>query len=398
LASQPSDTSRWQGTRLKIAIATAGRFHVLDLARELHGLGHEVRFYSFVPRRRARSFGLPGECHVSLLPFVLPLLVWQRLLPKAGRALRELLLYKSLNQAAMLRMERCDVFIFMSGIYLEAACAARKRFGARLWLERGSQHILAQDEILAAMKGERPTALTIRRELEGYQIADRIVIPSLHVQDSFRRDPAAYRKLFRNGYGVDIRIFTPAPPQQLRGPMAVLYAGTWSLRKGCDVLAEAVRRADVRLIHVGAIGDCPFPGADDRFMHFGPVPQWKLEEFYARASAFVLASREDGFGMVLSQALSAGLPVIATERTGAPDLALIPGLANRIFVVPSDDADALAEAIITVRRRLVSAGPFRSLETKEREHLSWAAYARRYDDELMRDVAVEHKECVPSMS
>jgi glycosyltransferase involved in cell wall biosynthesis len=102
--------------------------------------------------------------------------------------------------------------------------------------------------------------------------------------------------------------------------------------------------------------------------------------------------------MVLSQAISAGLPVIATERTGAPDLALIPGLANRISVVPSDDADALAEAIITVRRRLISAGPFRPLETKERESLSWAAYARRYDAELMRDVAVEHKECVPSMS
>jgi glycosyltransferase involved in cell wall biosynthesis len=398
LASQPSDTSLRQGTRLKIAIATAGRFHVLDLARELHCLGHEVRFYSFVPRRRALSFGLPGECHVSLLPFVFPLLVWQRLLPKAGRVLREWLFYKALNQAVMLRMEHCDVFIFMSGIYLEAACAARKRFGAKLWLERGSQHILAQDEILAAMKGERPTALTIRRELEGYQIADRIVIPSLHVQDSFRRDPAAYRKLFRNGYGVDIRIFTPAPPQQLLAPMVVLFAGTWSLRKGCDVLAEAVRRADVRLIHVGAIGDCPFPRADERFIHFEPVPQWKLEEFYARASAFVLASREDGFGMVLSQAISAGLPVIATERTGAPDLALIPGLANRISVVPSDDADALAEAIITVRRRLISAGPFRPLETKERESLSWAAYARRYDAELMRDVAVEHKECVPSMS
>ena len=31
---------------LRIAIATGGRFHVLDLARELDALGHEVRFYS----------------------------------------------------------------------------------------------------------------------------------------------------------------------------------------------------------------------------------------------------------------------------------------------------------------------------------------------------------------
>lgn len=298
----------------------------------------------------------------------------------------------------MLRMEHCDVFIFMSGIYLEAACAARKRFGAKLWLERGSQHILAQDEILAAVKGERPTALTIRRELEGYQIADRIVIPSLHVQESFRRDTAAYRKLFRNAYGVDVRMFTPGAAGTPCAPIRLLYVGTWSVQKGCDLLAAAVSRADVRLTHVGEIGDCAFPHRDDRFVHFDAVPQHKLREFYVSADTLILASRQDGFGMVLSQALACGLSVIATERTGAPDLALIPGLANRIFVVPSDDADALAEAIIAVRRRLISAGPFRPLETKEREHLSWAAYARRYDDELMRDVAVEHKECVPSMS
>ena len=37
--------------RLRIAIATAGRFHVLDLARELNALGYAVDFYSYVPNR-----------------------------------------------------------------------------------------------------------------------------------------------------------------------------------------------------------------------------------------------------------------------------------------------------------------------------------------------------------
>ena len=118
-------------TPLRIAIAAAGRFHVLDLARELHALGHRVRFYSYVPRSRARSFALPAECAVSLLPLALPALVWQRLAPGFLPRLRERILYAALNYAVILRLRRCDVFICMSGIYLEAARFARRRYGAQ---------------------------------------------------------------------------------------------------------------------------------------------------------------------------------------------------------------------------------------------------------------------------
>ncbi len=393
----PNSTSSRRPS-LKITIASAGRFHVLDLARELNTLGHEVRFYSFVPRRRALSFGLPADCHVSLLVFVFPLLLWERMLPKSGRRLREWMFYRALNRSVIRKMGQCDVFIFMSGIYLEAALAARKRFGAKLWLERGSQHVLAQDEILAAAGGDRPTALTIDRELAGYRIADRIVIPSLHVQDSFRRDEAAYQKLFRNPYGVDVDMFTPGVPRTPGAPVTLLYVGTWSLQKGCDVLTAAVRRANVRLHHVGAIADCDFPHGDPCFAHSDPVPQHKLRDIYIAADAFILASRQDGFGMVLSQALACGLPVIATDRTGSRDLALIPGLADRIFTVPSGSADALADAIGPLQRRLTSAGAFPPLTDEQREKLSWAAYGRRYNSELLHAFASGQKQCVPSMS
>ena len=64
--------------RLRVAIATAGRFHVLDLARELNALGYAVDFYSYVPKTRAMRFGLPSACHRSLLPFALPALALER--------------------------------------------------------------------------------------------------------------------------------------------------------------------------------------------------------------------------------------------------------------------------------------------------------------------------------
>ena len=375
---------------LKIGIATAGRFHVLDLARELDELGHEVTLYSFVPRRRAHAFGLPYRSHVALLPLVFPLVAWERLLPKVGTHLRERLLHKALDWAVVLRMRPCDVLVFMSGIYVEAARSARRRFGARLWLERASQHVLAQDELLAAVGAERPSAGAIRRELTGYAEADRIVIASSHVQESFRRDPNAYAKLFRNPYGVDIAMFTPPKTKPRNNPLVFLYAGAWSLRNGCDVLTDAFRLvAGVRLVHVGNIGDCPFPKNDERFEHVDTVPQWKLCDFYRAADAFVLASREDGFGMVLSQALASGLPIIGTDRTGAPDLAMTPALAARIAVVPQGSAEALASAVAALADRLNSDRPFPPLDQSDREALSWAAYGRRYSGELVRDWELE---------
>jgi glycosyltransferase involved in cell wall biosynthesis len=283
-------------------------------------------------------------------------------------------------------MRPCDVFIFMSGIYLEAACVAKRRFGARLWLERGSQHILAQNDSLAGLPGERPSALAIRRELDGYAVADRIVIASTHVQESFRRDAVSYGKLFRNSYGVDTDMFRQVRPKVSNGAITLLYVGSWSLRKGCDRLIEAVRRVPgIRLGHVGSIGDCPFPQNDERFSHSDSVSQLRLRNFYADADIFVLASREDGFGMVLSQALAAGLPIIGTDRTGAADLALTPALSDRIFVVSHGDVEALEKTIVALRERLISRGPFPPLAEEDREALSWTAYGRRYSAELVQE-------------
>src|SRR5262249_5586544 len=124
---------------LRIAIATAGRFHVLDLARELNALGYVVDFYSYVPKARAQRFGLPSACHRSLLPLAVPALALERFAPGVSPSIREWLLYKSLNLAVMTRLRACDLFIAMSGMYLEAARFAKRQFGATIWFERGSR-------------------------------------------------------------------------------------------------------------------------------------------------------------------------------------------------------------------------------------------------------------------
>lgn len=374
--------------RIRVAIATAGRFHVLDLARELNALGHAVDFYSYVPKSRAVRFGLPSVCHRSLTLFAVPALAMERFAPGVPQSVREWSLYKSLNLAVMTRLRPCDLFIGMSGIYLEAARFAKRRFGAAVWLERGSRHILSQDEILADIPGAaRPTSFAIDRELAGYALADRIVIPSAHVAESFCRDPSAYAKLFMNPYGVDLEMFPTAQRQCSEREFSLLFVGAWTLQKGCDLLVSAIAQTPgVQLVHVGSIGgDLAFPTDHPSFVHIDPVPQTQLAHFYAEADAFVLASRQDGFGIVLAQALASGLPIICTDRTGGADLAHTPALEGRMTNIPYDDLSALIAAVVGLRDRHKAGKRLAPLSDSDRETLSWTAYGRRYAENIAAD-------------
>src|SRR5215468_2667925 len=176
---------------MRVAIVTAGRFHVCDLARELDAHGHDVALYSLVPPWRTRRFGLPARCNRWLGPYLAPVYAACRAARRAGAgAVVNRILYAAVGRVAARAVERCDVLIGMSQMSGAAMRAAQRRFGARAVLERGSRHIASQREILATIAGDGAAATpvpdwAVARELGEYEIADVISVPSRHVEHSF---------------------------------------------------------------------------------------------------------------------------------------------------------------------------------------------------------------------
>ena len=372
--------------RLKIAIATTGRFHVLDLARELHALGHDVKFYSYVPRRRAEKFGLPRQCHVALLPFLAPFIVLTRVLGGTRYSvLADQLLWRAADWVVTMRLRRCDVLIAMSGIYVRSFAHARRKFGAKCVLERGSVHIEMQKEILDRIKALNPGAATVplasvTRELQGYQMADRIVVPSLHARTSFIERGFPSGKIFRNPYGADIEMFTSSVSGARRDNTMLLFVGSWSYQKGVDVLEVAMEQLagkGFNLVHIGARGDAPFPLAAWFHSH-GPVDQSDLPEWYRQARCLVLPSRQEGFSLVQLQAIACGCPVIGSTMSGAVDLAQMSGAG--VEVVPVEDAAAIVQAVLRIRAN--DGDDCLRLDESVRGQLDWKAYAQRYESML----------------
>jgi glycosyltransferase involved in cell wall biosynthesis len=297
-----------------------------------------------------------------------------------GPAMEQLFI-RALDALAARVVGPCDLFIGMSGMSTKTALAIRRRYGGKVWIERGSRHILSQKEILDALPGsQRVARFAVERELADYELADTIVVPSLHVERSFVERGVPREKLFRNPYGVDLAMFPRTPKPQNLVPTLV-FAGAWSLRKGCDVLAKAIEGQPWKLVHVGPTGDAALP-KETNFESRGVVAQSRLFEVYAEADVFVQPSREEGLSLVQAQSLASGLPLVCTDRTGGEDLAEFLGAPSWVTVVPHDDPAALRQGI---KQALSLAGNqfgLRDTLGSAHERLTWKAYGQRYDTEI----------------
>ncbi len=116
-------------------------------------------------------------------------------------------------------------------------------------------------------------------------------------------------------------------------PFRLLAVGTIVPRKGYDVLVDALvplKSLDWRLDIAGATDRSPATvtalraqiarhGLTDRVTILGPVDEAHLSRLYDTADVFVMASHYEGYGMVLSEALARGLPIVCTTGGAAAE-------------------------------------------------------------------------------
>ena len=147
-----------------------------------------------------------------------------------------------------------------------------------------------------------------------------------------------------------------APQEPLtRRDVRLLLVGHWTPRKGILEALDALSRVrpGVTLDLVGEQDRDPAyaarvcralqdPELTGQVRVHGRVPADVLVRLFAEADALLLTSTHEGYGMVLAEALAAGLPVIAT-RVGAVPEVVRDGLEAEL--VPSGDVWALARAI-----------------------------------------------------
>ena len=140
------------------------------------------------------------------------------------------------------------------------------------------------------------------------------------------------------------------------GRFIVLYVGRLYRRKRVDVLlrAAAALRGRIPELTVRIVGNGPCAAPlrqlaaelklDDEVKFLGDVSRAQLVEEYRAASVFCLPSVQEGFGIVLLEAMAAAMPIVASRA------AAIPEVAPHASLVEPDNAEALAAGIESLYR------------------------------------------------
>ena len=189
-----------------------------------------------------------------------------------------------------------------------------------------------------------------RRRAE-WHAADLILVNSRFTRDSYAQAGLDCSRVHVAPLGSPVPVSREAAlsaPPNTSGRLSLIWAGTFSVRKGAHYLLDAWREGGLgrhtRLRVFGSIG------LPDRVLHplpegielLGSVPRSELLEHYRQADALIFPTLCDGFGLVATEAWSRGVPVITTDRAGAADL-LRPGTNG--LIIKAGDARAIVQVV-----------------------------------------------------
>jgi starch synthase len=255
------------------------------------------------------------------------------------------------SKAASL-MGECDAVHFVNSVGWIAARKAKMN-GAKVICDIREEHPNFQERILseeARILGIDTFATsgsaTKQRVLEELDLADHIFCPSSYAKRTFVEQGIAEKLIVVCPYGVDTAKFTPRQYGKHSERFTVLFLGNICMRKGVHYLLEAFKMARLkgaRLVLAGPI-DPDFRSIlqkyDGLFDAVGPISRSQVQTCYQQADVFVMPSLADSYGLVVAEAMSAGIPVIVSENTGANEI-MNDGVEG--FVVPIRNARSICD-------------------------------------------------------
>jgi glycosyltransferase involved in cell wall biosynthesis len=198
--------------------------------------------------------------------------------------------------------------------------------------------------------------------------------------------------------GVDAELFCPArASRKMRERLSqgephrplLVYVGRLSAEKGLEALRPILGKLpEARL---ALVGDGPHRKALER--HFAGLPVSftgflygnELASAYASSDIFIMPSRTETLGLVVLEAMSSGLPVVAARAGGIPEM-IEEGTSGFLF---DDENEAL-----TAIRRLLGAPELReTVGSKARAHAresSWKAATETLLEHYQRAIEIQH--------
>jgi glycosyltransferase involved in cell wall biosynthesis len=303
---------------MKIHISVFGRFHAFEIAHELVQLGHQVVVSTGYPTWWIRK-RYSKEIKLDTHPFLgLTSKLLERYFPKSRRRLEFFFSDQFDRIVSRGVASDTDLFIGWSGNSLKTirAYADSK---ARVCLVRGSAHIAWEKKHIPGL--QTPNSV-IAKEEEEYAHAEFINVPSEFARSTF--PDWLQPRVKAIPLGVDSSFFYCYNEARLPGPIRFCFIGMMTKRKGVDVLLNSFnvmrRVCECTLTLVGQSCELSIPSNDTHILFKGTQSKSQIRDILNQSDVLILPSRADGWGMVVTEALSCGTKVICSDAVGASEL------------------------------------------------------------------------------
>jgi glycosyltransferase involved in cell wall biosynthesis len=142
-----------------------------------------------------------------------------------------------------------------------------------------------------------------------------------------------------------------------------ILGGMGNYRKGLDILIKAVSKLKEMdfMVHIGGDGIyledfkklSKESGVYEKCIFYGEISTDKLSDFYSRLDLFILASRDETFGVVMVEAMACGIPVIATDCGGPKEIIT----TSTGLLIKKENPEELTKAIIHMSENLNQFNP-----------------------------------------
>lgn len=165
----------------------------------------------------------------------------------------------------------------------------------------------------------------LKRKDEELLLADKIYVASTFTKRTLELYPRKLNDIEVIPYGFppinENRVYLPFNGRRIK----VLFIGGLSLRKGIPYLFESVKgledKIDLTVVGKGDVESCPILKEELRKVNYiSTLPHDAILKLMSEHDLFIFPSLFEGFGLVITEAMSQGTPVITTERTCAPDI------------------------------------------------------------------------------
>lgn len=207
---------------------------------------------------------------------------------------------------------------------------------------------------------------TVRLATEFANQCDRVIAPSQSVRDVLR-SRGVWSPISVLPTGIDRRAFSSGDGRRSRQrhgipqeAFVVGHVGRLSTEKNLEFLTRAVSRylQQRPAAHYFVVGDgplrdelpplCAAAGVENRLhLSDGALSGGDLADAYAAMNVLAFASKSETQGMVLAEAMTAGLPVVALDGSGVRDI-VRDGVNGRLLM--EEDEDHFAAALATIER------------------------------------------------